>query len=499
MSDANRTRMTVVAEATLGTTPNTPRMRTARVTNPDTLTYAPVFAMSQELRDDRMDSDPTKVNETNGGTVTGELSYPVPDSPLSIWFESLMGSVWVNTPTRDNDGTADSIITGVAASNDTYTVASGDAFVLGQLVRATGFTNSGNNGLFRAQSGSGATSVIAPSSPGLTDESAPPGTARLKVVGFEGASGDITALADGLGSTALDFTTLGLVPGQWIKIGGTADASTFAFLVSAGAVSRRQAWARVSGTITATKIPLDNLPSGWTADSGTSKTIQCFYGDQIKNGVLKKGCTIERGYMGQTVPSYIKQWGMLVGQAQFNFTTERQVDWSFTFTGMGGSLSTTSLDASPDAPTTNAVMAAAVNVGRIAENGTCIGAPNWLQSLQINVNNNLRPKNALDCDETIGPVDIGLGSFNVTINAPRYFGSDAALTSLFSGTPSNLNTRLTKNNQAVIFAIPRYTQTDGSPTGGGKNTDVMIPIQGSASKDELTSAHLIVDRFEYFA
>lgn len=497
MTDSNRLRLTYVEEVTLGTTPNTPRMRTARITG-ESLAWAPTTVQSEELRADRMNSDPIKINEANSGGINGELSFPVDGSVLSSWFKSLMCSTWSNTPVRDNDGAADSVITGVAASSDTYTVLTGAAFVAGHLVLASGFTNAGNNGLFRAESGSGATSLVVPSSPGLTDEAAPPAAARLKVVGLMGASGDVTALADGLGSTSLDFTTLGLVVGQWIKIGGAADATTFGFLVTAGAVARRNAWARVAATPTATKLTLDNLPSGWTTDSGTSKTIQCFFGDQIKNGVATYGGTIERGFMGQTVPTYIIQRGMVAGEAQFNFTTEAVATYSFTFTGLNGESTTTSLDASPDDAPTNAVMAAAVNVGRIAENGSCLGSPNWMQSLQISVNNNLRAINALECGEAVGPVGIGKGGFDVTVNAPTYFGSDALLTKLFAGTATNINCRIAKDNQALIYALPRIIFTEGSPQAGGKNQDVMLPLVGMASKDPLTSAQLIIDRLEYW-
>lgn len=494
MTDSNRTRMTTVEEVTLGTTPVTPRMRTARFTG-ETLAFRPTFVTSEEIRDDRMNSDPIKVNESNSGPVNGELSFPVDETALSIWLKSLMCSDWLNTPFRDNDGVADSVITNLADTTDVATVTTGAAFVVGQLVRFSGFTNAANNGVFRCTTGSA--TVPAFLGAGFVAEAAPPAAARMKTVGFMGAAADITALADGLGSTLLDFTTLGLRVGQWVKVGGAADASTFAFLVTAGAVARRNAWARIIA-IAATKLTLDNLPAGWTTDVGTGKTIQVFFGDQIKNGVDTKSCTIERGFMGQAVPTYIAQRGMVAGEGQFNFTTEDKARYTLTFSGMSGQASTTSLDATPDAATTNAVMAAAVNVGRIAENGVCLGSPNWMQSLQISVNNNLRMINALDCDETIGPVDIGKGSFDVTINAPTYFGSDALLTKLFAGTPTNINTRIAKNNQAIIFAIPRITFTDGSPSATAKNTDAILPLTGMASKDELTSAHLIIDRLEYY-
>lgn len=494
MTDSNRTRLTYVDEATLGVTPDTPRMRTARFTG-ESLQYAPQFVPSDEIRSDRMNSDPLMVNITNSGAINGELSFPVDGSPLSSWFRSLMCSEWVNSPFRDNDGAAASIITNVAATTDVVTVSAGAAFVAGHLVRFTGFGESANNGVFKCTTGSA--TVPAFLGAGFTAEAAPAATARMKVVGFEGDAGDITATPTGLASTALDFTTLGLTVGQWIKIGGTADASTFAFLVSAGAVARRHAFARITG-ISANALTLDNLPAGWATDAGAGKSIRIWFGDTIKNGVATFGGTIERGFMGQAVPTYIIQRGMVAGQAQFNFTTDDKATYSFTFTGLTGEQTTTSLDDGPDPATTNPVMAAAVNVGRIAENGTCLGSPNWMQSLQLTVNNNLRPINAIRCGEEIGPVNIGMGSFDVSISAPTYFGSNALLAKLFNQTATNINCRIAKEGQAIIFGLPRIIFTEGAPSAGGKNQDVLLTLTGQASKDSLTEAHMIVDRMEYY-
>jgi len=485
MTDSNRLRLTTVREVTLGVTPNTPRMRTARITG-ESLKYEPVFVQSAEIRSDRMNADPIKINENNNGGINAEFSYPVPDSPLSDFLRSLMFSDWVNTPTRFNDGTADSVITGVAATGGVITVTTGTAFVAGHLILNSGFTNSGNNGLFKITTGSATVPAVGNSL--LTDEAAPPAAAKVKVVGFQGASGDLTALADGIGSTALDLTTLGLVPGQWVKVGGTGAGFRFATEACNG-------WARVSGAITATKIPLDNLPTGWTTDSGTGKTLRVFFGDQIKNGVTRTSLTIERGFLAQAVPTYIAQAGMVVGQADINITTEQLITSNFTFQGLSGSQGTTSLDAAPDAATTNPIMSANVNVGRIAEAGAAVVAPNFIRSLQMQINNNLRLITAVG---SIGGVDIGVGEIAINLTIETYFGSNTLLAKLLAGTVSNLNARASKNSQAFIWGLPRVTFTGGAPSAGAKNQDVMLSMTGMVSIDDTTNAVLIMDRVEYF-
>lgn len=488
MTDSNRLSLTVVKETTLGTTPTTPRMRKMRVTG-ESLSYQPQSVTSDELRSDRMTADPILVGIQNQGGINFELSYPPPNSPLSIFLESLFFSTWKQTPERDNDGTADSVITDLAATGGVITCITGAAFVVGHLIRNSGFTNSGNNGLFRITTGSATVPAVGNSL--LTNETAPPAAARVKVVGFQGASGDITATASGLGSTSLDFTTLGLAIGQWIKVTGEGGAFQFANDACTG-------WMRITG-IAATALTCDNLPSGWTTDAGGSKTIRVYFGDQLKNGVTKSGATIERGFLGQTVPTYIAQTGMVAGQLDLTIASKQKITGSLSFMGMSGSQSTTSLDASPDAApdvATYRVMAGSANVGRIAEAGAALSGPNWVRSLRLSVQNNLRMIEAVD---SIAAVDIGAGSQDVTAQVEAYFGSNTLLAKVLAMTATNVNARVELDSRAIVLGLPRLTPMSGSPNAGGRNQDVMISLAMQASYDSVTGAHMILDRLEYYA
>lgn len=484
MTDSNRTRLTVVRETSLGVTPVSPRMRTMRFTG-ESLKFEPQYIQPDEIRDDRMNVDPVKINENNSGGINYQLSYPVDESPLSEMFRSMMFNAWNNTPYRDNDGAADSVITGVAATGGVITVVTGAAFVVGQLIRASGFGVAGNNGLFKITTGSATVPAVGDGV--LTDEAAPAAGARIKVVGFEGAAGDITALADGLGSTTLDFTTLGLGLGQFVKIGATGAGYRYATEANNG-------FARIVG-IAANKLTLDNLPTGWATDTGTGKTIRVFVSDWIKNGTAMSSMTIERGFMGQAVPTYIQQSGMVVGEASIDISSEALISGSFTLQGLKGKKSTTSLDPTPDKRTTAANLSANVNVGRIGENGAPITGGNFVKSLQATINNNLR---ILTADGEVGGVDIGVGEMAVTLNLETYFRSDALLDKLFAGTPTNVNSGITKNNQALVFSFPRLTYTGGAPSAGGKNQDVMLPLAAMASIDPLTESQMMMSRFDYF-
>jgi hypothetical protein len=488
MTASNRLQLAAVREQTYGTTPNTPRMRKMRVTG-EGLIFRPDFVMSDEIRDDRMTSDPIKVGETNQGPINFELHYPVPGSVLAEAFASALCAEWTDTPTRDNDGTADSVITDIGTTANTIAFTTGSAFVVGHLVRNSGFAVAGNNGLFPVTTG-GATSLVSTGA-SFTAETAPPGAARVKVVGFQGTSGDITATATGLASTTLNFTTLGLAPGQWIKIGGTGSAFRFAD-------EALNTWARVSGTPMATALPLDNLPAGWATNAGTGKTIRVFFGDRIRNGVSKIGLTVERGFLGQAVPTYVSQTGMRVASLSLSLAAKQKLTGSFEFMGLTGAQSTTSLDASPDEAPDNAayqVLAGSANVGRIAEAGATLSAPNWARSLSLSLTNNLRMIEAVD---TLGAVDITDGECTVTAQLETYFGSNALYAKMLAGTATSVNARATKDSRALVIGLPRLTITDGNPNASAKNQDVMLPLSLSASKDTLTNAHILLDRIEYY-
>jgi len=225
MSSSNRTQVASVKEVTLGTTPNTPRMR-ARRTSGEGLKWVPTFVDSEEIRADRMKAPPIKTGEDSNGDIKFELSYPFPNTPLSTDIESAMYNAWVETNSRDNDGTADSVITAVATTNEVLTATTGANFVAKELYRLTGFGVAGNNGVFKCTTGSATIPRFIGA--GLTDEAVPPAAARAKCVGFIGDSGDINATSTGLSSTTTDFTTFTwLVPGKWIKIDSTTAGMGF--------------------------------------------------------------------------------------------------------------------------------------------------------------------------------------------------------------------------------------------------------------------------------
>jgi hypothetical protein len=488
MTDSNRSRVSWAKEALLGTLVTNARMRIARITG-ESLNFEPVMFTPAEIRADRMTADPTKVNERNDGGVNFELHYPISTCELGQLFESAMLNNWTLAPERDNDGTADAVITDIGTTANTaafiFPPQSG-VFAVGHLIQTSGFTNAANNTLVRVTTG-GSTSLVATGA-GWVAESVPPATARIKAVGAEGIAGDVTATASGLSCTALNFTALGIVPGMWIKVGGTAAGTRFTN------VPANNDWIRAV-TVTSTAIVADNLPAGWGVDNGATKTIRLFFGDIIRNGTLTIGLSIERSYTAQAVPTHILQRGMVVDQMDLDYTSEQAITGSASFMGMSGSQNTTANGTTYASQTTSTVLTSSASVGRIAVGGSVAAAPNWVKSLKLSVKNNMRMYNAVG---TVSAVNIGQGEVDITGTIETYFGSNAYLTSLFSGVPTNINCRAAINSQAFITTLPRVTFTGGSPNAGGKNQDVVLPLAFTTSIDPATNCEVQFDRVEYF-
>src|SRR5262245_3301009 len=128
MSDTNRVALARVKESTFGVLPTSPTLQAVPFTSCGLL-YDPDTVTSDRIRADGQITDLILVGGNAGGPVADEFSYGVHDDDI----EAVLRSAWVLKPQRVNV-TADSVITAVTASSDTYTTTdTGADFALGHL------------------------------------------------------------------------------------------------------------------------------------------------------------------------------------------------------------------------------------------------------------------------------------------------------------------------------------------------------------------------------
>lgn len=510
MSEANRTKFSIVEEPSIGGKPASPVFEELRITSV-ALAYALKTVESAELRSDRQISDFPRVGFDANGNVPVEMSY----GNLDHLLRGLFFNEWDVTPVRDNNFQAGRI-TNVAVTTNVFTVvtsgtdyrANTGSFAVGHIVRASGFTAAGNNGLRRCTTASATVPVLAPFSGGATvsvADASPVTAARLKVVGFAGAAVSemtVTAPGGGIGtitraSGTVDFTTLGIQGGDWIKISGFATSAV-------------NDWVRVSSTtaITASVITLDRIPSGWVADTGTGVTPVFYLCDQLRNGTTKRSYLGEIQYQDLAAPEFEYYRGLIPAELSMNIEADSIVTAQMGFTGFealgpyttrGGPSAEAYTSAATDrAAPTNDVMNASSNVGGIYEGGSKLASPNFVLSASLTINNGLRPIRAVG---SLPNVNVNAGTVKVTGELTCYYGSNAVLTKIRNSTASSFDVPLIdpSGTKAIIIDVPRLKYTDGNPQIPGRDTDRTLPSQFGGMRHPQHGFTVSYSRCEEFA
>lgn len=476
MSNANQVAVGIIEEITQGTTPATPAFKGLRITAAPDLAVNPETVVSDEIASDRNISDLALVGIGSGGSLNHEISFEA----LDLIYEGAMSNPWIDKATRIGTGE----VTDITTATDVNVVA-GEVFQEGDIIIMEGWVDPANNGQFVALIGTTG-SVIKLSS--LVNESSN-ANVKIRTVGFQGASGDIDAVAggiNGLTATALDFTTLGLVPGEWLKIGGTLTAEKFVD-------PDDNAYVRIS-TIAASALNFDIVPADWGAETGAGLTIDLWLGSVLTNGITKKFYTIEEQFTDHVPVTYQYMRGMMVDGLTFTLNAKAIVTAEASFLGLSGEITETRFAGSTDeaAPTSD-VLNTSSNVGQILENGLAIAGKNFVLDNTIVIANNLREQPAIG---VLGAVGIGQGEFSLTGTLNTYFDDKTMVEKVINNTESAYNLVLRDNaEQALLIDLPRIKFASGFPEVSGKNTDTTVNLGFQAIKHPILGYTMLMQRF----
>jgi hypothetical protein len=389
---------------------------------------------------------------------------------------------------------AQDTFTPTAVTTSGYAVPSGGDLAAGTLVYARGYANSTNNGLKICDTSTVATEVEVTDT--LVADASPATGSRVDVVGVQGANGDIEMDADGnLTSTTLDFTTLDLRTGQWIYVGGGTTNTSFA--------TSGDGYARVQAVAT-NKVTLEKKPAAFTTDAGTGKTIQLFIGSFIKNVAYDDPNFNTETYTFEVIydtltnkyhypnGNYANEMGL-----SLNMTDKATV--SYSFIGLDTPIPTSVRAAGNWYNTVdNTMMNTTSDIGRleiIASDGSEIVPADecLLQSLSINISNNITPKKGVGC---LGAVMVALGNFNVDISATMYLTSSQPIVSVRNNDTVGLSVALKNEDGGLFFDIPSMTIGDGSRAFPANHT-IDVSLTGMAFKDSFHEFALGCTKFPY--
>lgn len=395
---------------------------------------------------------------------------------------------------------ATELVTAVDGTTEDYDVASTTGFVVNHLLFAENHTNAENNGLKVIDA------IVADTSIGvvfdLVAEASPPATAKVTIVGHQGADDDIdvTAPAGGnlgfLTSTALDFTTLGLVPGAWIFIGGDIADNQFA-------AANNNGFHRVF-SIAATKLEIDRGLALTTEVSAGAKNVRIFVGETLKNEATP-ALIIDRSYQlertlgddgGGTQSEY--EIGARASQLQWNVSGQDKITVDLSFmaadeevrTGATGVKSGNRPALAAEEAFNTSSDFTRLKLTRDSD-GSALFA--FVTEFTLTVDNSLSPNKAVS---VLGAFDISKGQFVVTGSITAYFADTTAKTALRNNEDVSFDFAVAKNNAGWVVDVPLITLGDAR-LNVEQDGPITLPLTLDAGKDTTFDHTLLLNNFIY--
>lgn len=377
-------------------------------------------------------------------------------------------------------------------SGSTYSIPSTTGFQVGSIVSGTDFAVSTNNGIGVVETVVADTSIAVGAGQAAT-EATPPSSSYLDVVGFQADADDLDVDASGdlpvLTSTTLDFTTLGLVPGQWIFIGGDDSAHSFAN-------SENNGYKRIR-SVAANALTIDKSNTSMISEVTTTETVRLFFGDVLRNEpkslIKRSSFQFERTVGAPDDSSTDEQSevirGAVANEFELQVPTAELLKCSLGFIAIDKEdreaseglkqTSVTSFPPSEEVNTSSDVPRINLSiVSHTDENPTPLFT--YVTEASLTINNNVKLLKAVG---VLGGFDMSAGIFQVSGELTAYFTTVAALKSVRNNASVSLDMSFFKNNQAFVFDLPLLS-TSTAGLNIEINEAITLPLTTEAASGE---------------
>lgn len=442
--------------------------------------------------------DPSRQNKK--GTVTdldasGGFNSDVTKSNL---VRLLQGFFFANARRKPSTesftlGTANTAITSVTSATKTYAAAAGllPFNKVKYLVLASGFGVAANNGVKTVASATGTTVVVTEV---IADEAAPPAAAKLEVVGYLFPAADLAlTVVSGiptLTSAAITLTSLGLIVGEWIYLGGDAASSYFA---------ANRGYARIR-SISATQITFDDTTFTPTAVAAAGLSIQIFFGTVLKNEntaalIVRRSYQLERTLgegttAGQSQAEYLE--GAVPNEFTLNVPQADKLNADLTFVASdhtqreGGATSDLQIKGGArvsalgeDAFNTSSdVYRLKMN---IIDPATSAPSPlfGYVTEANISINNNVTPNKAVG---VLGAFEQSAGNFEVSGSVTAYFATVAAVQAVRNNADVGMNIISASQNVGMVYDVP-FLGLGGGRVNVEKDSPITVPLEMAGAEN----------------
>lgn len=428
-----------------------------------------------------------------------ELEMDMCLDPLEDFAQGFLVANWQGSPPQK--------IT--ACGTSSYTTEDNNlSYPAGRWVHVRGMRFSQNNGLKLVDAS--ATDTNVPVLDALTAEATAPNNAVLQLAGIRCAPGDLEVNPDGnLISTSLDFTTLGLVPGQMIWVGGEAVSNQF---FSQANADTSYGFARVLSisanllTIDQTTVTFDEDDGTSTGAGGTPRSIDIFFGRFLRNVDVDDANYQETTFHFEGAfdnletggaTGYEYAIGQYPNEATFTIPETEKCTMNFSFVGIDTQKITTTRKAGAStalAPVRTDSFSSSSDIARLRlANVDGDGLTTCFKSMTVTLQNNVEPEKCLG---VLGSPFINFGNFFVNIEATVMFTDKNVIDAIKDNETCSLQFALDNDDGAIYVDLPALTLG-----GGGRefpaNKSITASLTGEAFGDSVFGASLMLSMFPF--
>lgn len=339
------------------------------------------------------------------------------------------------------------------------------------LVHARGFVTTANNGV-KVLTSAGVTSATTIPVTGLTAETvAADQLAEVAICGIRGAAGDIEMDANGdLISTVLDFTTLGLVVGQRIHVGGVDVTNQFF-------TAANNDFARVKA-VAAHKITLEKRNATFVVDDGTDTgsggtgvQIDLLFGQFIRNVAVDHAdyrqitnqvelASPGLGSSNETMYEYSQ--GLYANEMTISIPLSGKAEVKFGFVGKYTTSPSTSRAtgaANAKDPVATEAFGTASDIGRLrVQDVDESGLSTDFKSMTITLKNNTVAEKVLG---VLGAKYVNAGNLEVDIDTELIFSNANVIDRIVNNKTVGLDAVLLNGDGGFCFDLPSSTIGSG--------------------------------------
>jgi hypothetical protein len=295
-----------------------------------------------------------------------------------------------------------------------------------------------------------------------------------------------STLSGGTGARA--FTSLGLVPGEFVFIGSDETDTSFAQATDNG-------FCRVLG-IAEDKLTFDKTQFTMVADAGTGKTIRVYFGRVLKNEsdptlIVKRGVQIERtlGAPDDAQPTQIQAEYLvrsLANSMKLDAKTADIIRIDLEFLANTNELRTAAeglkAGARPtiaDTDAFNSTSDVAYTKMALVTAGEAAPSPlfSYFTDLTMEIKNNVKQNKAVS---VLGAFDSTPGFFQVQSTVTAYFTDVAEIQAVRDNRTVTLETHFVKFNKGVTLDLPCLTMSKAL-ADVKLNEPIMIPLGADAA------------------